>query len=92
MITIGSPLASAVSGPGVDETNAIRLPSGDHATVRPLPGNGALVPDISATNRAPPPSARATTSPVLSPTLPRKAIDWPSGDQTGLPDASLSAP
>ena len=92
MITIGSPVASAVSGPGVDETNAIRLPSGDQATVRPLPGSGAFVPDISATNRAPAPSGRATTSPVLSPTRPRYAIDWPSGDQSGLPDGSLSAP
>ena len=71
MITIGSPVASAVSGPGTDETNAIRLPSGDQATVLPVVGSGLLVPDISARNRAPLPSGRATTSPLLSPTRPR---------------------
>src|SRR6185295_10438394 len=91
-MTTGSPVASAVSGPGTDETKAMRLPSGDQATVRPLPGSGAFVPDISAMNRAPVPSGRATTSPVLSPTRPRYAIDWLSGDQTGLPVGSSSAP
>ena len=30
-MTIGSPVASAVSGPGTAETNAMRLPSGDQA-------------------------------------------------------------
>jgi len=39
-----SPVASAVSGPGVAEINAICLPSGDHATSAPVPGNGAFVP------------------------------------------------
>src|SRR6478735_4280537 len=91
-ITIGSPVASAVSGPGTAETNAIRLLSGDHATVLPVVGSGLLVPDISARNRAPVPSGRATTSPALSLTRPRYAIDRPSGDHSGFPDGSLSPP
>ena len=37
-MTIGSPVASAVSGPGTAETNAMRLPSGDHAIVLPAAG------------------------------------------------------
>src|SRR5919197_6453508 len=91
-MTIGSPVAAAVSGPGTDDTNAIRFPSGDHAIVAPLPGSGALVPLISARNRAPDPSGRETISPVFSPTRPRYAIDWPSRDQTGLPEPSRSPP
>ena len=91
-MTIGSPVALAVSGPGTDDTNAIRLPSGDHAIVAPLPGSGALVPVISARKRAPDPSGRETTSPVLSPTRPRYTSDWPSADHTGLPDESRSPP
>jgi hypothetical protein len=34
-MTIGSPFASSVSGPGVVETNAIRFESGDQAMERP---------------------------------------------------------
>src|SRR6185295_19007544 len=91
-MTIGSPVASAVSGPGTDETNAMRLPSGDQATVAPVVGRGLLVPDISARNFAPLPSGWAIASPLLSPTRPRYAIHWPSGDHTGLPDDSRSPP
>src|SRR5216117_463183 len=91
-MTIGSPVASAVSGPGTDETNAIRLPSGDQAMLLPLPGSGALVPVISANSRAPAPSGLATTRPAFPPTRPRYAIHWPSGDQCGSPDDSLSPP
>src|SRR5712692_2977825 len=91
-MTIGSPVASAVSGPGTADTNAIRLLSGDHATVLPVPGSGAFVPDISTTNRAPLPSARATASPDLSPARPRYAIHCPSGDHSGLVDGSFSPP
>src|SRR5581483_12520587 len=91
-MTTGSPAAAAASGPGTADTNAMRLLSGDHATDLPSPGSGAFVEFISARNRAPLPSARATTSPVLSPTRPRYAIDWPSGDHSGLPLGSFSPP
>src|SRR5438874_13350512 len=86
VITIGSPVASAVSGPGVEETDAIRLPSGAHAIVCPDPGSGAFVPLISATKRADDPSGLATTRPLFSPTRPRYAIHWLSGDHCGLPE------
>src|SRR5206468_2257756 len=92
VMTIGSPVASAVSGPGTAEMNAMRLPSGDHATVFPVVGSGLLVPDVSARNRTPVPSGRATTSPALSPARPWYAIDCPSGDHSGPPDDSLSPP
>ena len=82
-MTIGSPLASAVSGPAVADTNAICLPSGDHATSDPCIGIGAFVPSIAARNRAPVPSARTTDNPFLSPTLPLNASHAPSPDQCG---------
>src|SRR5262245_16779256 len=91
-MTIGSPVASAVSGPGTLETNAICLPSGDHATVAPVVGSGLLVPVISARNFAPVPSGRAIARPLLSPTRPRYAIHCPSGDHTGLAEPSFSPP
>src|SRR6267378_2661146 len=91
-MTIGSPLASAVSGPGIDDTNAIRFPSGDHATLVPMPGSGAFVPVISARNLAPVPSGFAIASPLLPSTRPRWAIHWPSGDHCGSPDDSFSPP
>src|SRR5580765_7178955 len=91
-MTIGSPVASAVSGPGTEETNAMRLPSGDQVTVLPVVGSGLLVPDISARKRAPLPSGCAITRPALSPTRPRYAIHWLSGDQVGLPEDSFSPP
>src|SRR5262245_65064314 len=91
-MTIGSPVASAVSGPGTLETNAICLPSGDHATVAPVVGSGLLVPVISARNFALVPSGRAMARPVLSPTRPRYASHCPSGDHTGFPEPSFSPP
>src|SRR6187455_2775276 len=91
-MTIGSPVASAVSGPGTDEMNAMRLLSGDHATVFPVVGSGLLVPDISARKRAPVPSGLATISPDFSPARPRYATHCASGDHSGLPDDSLSPP
>src|SRR5438270_1743777 len=91
-MTTGSPVASAVSGPGIEETNAIRFPSGDHATDLPAPGSGALVPFNSVMKCAPLPSGRAITRPDLSPTRPRYAIDLLSGAHSGLPDGSFSAP
>ena len=42
-MTIGSPVASAVSGPGLADTYAICLLSGDQAVVLPVVGSGALV-------------------------------------------------
>src|SRR6476619_2448089 len=89
---MGSPVASAVSGPATDDTNAIRLPSGAHAIVLPDPGSGAFVPLSSASHFAPDPSGFATTRPDLSPTRPRYAIHWLSDDRSGFPDGSLSAP
>src|SRR6187200_389872 len=91
-MTIGSPFAPAVSGPGVAETNAIRLPSGDHAGLVLLPGSGAFVPTTSASSLAPLPSGLAITRPLFSPTRPWYAINCPSGDQWGSSDESLSAP
>src|SRR5262245_545792 len=91
-MTTGSPVASAVSGPGTDDTNAMRRLSGDHAMVSPEPGSGAFVPVISAMKRAAVPSGRAIARPVLSPTRPRYAIHCPSGDHSGLPDVSFSLP
>src|SRR5438093_13169521 len=91
-MTTGSPVASAVSGPGADDTKAMRLLSGDHAIVLPDPGSGAFVPVISAMKRAPAPSGRAIARPVLSPTRPRYAIHCPSGDHSGSPDVSFSPP
>src|SRR4029453_667360 len=91
-MTIGSPFAAAVSGPGVAETNAIRLPSGDHVGLVLLPGSGAFVPATSASSLALLPSGLAITRPLFSPTRPRYAIHWPSGDQCGSSDESLSAP
>src|SRR3989441_609842 len=91
-MTIGSPFASAVSGPGTDDTNAIRFPSGDHATLVPMPGSGAFVPVIAARNLAPVPSGFAIASPLVPSTRPRYAIHWPSGDHCGSPDDSLSPP
>src|SRR5882672_12813826 len=77
-MTIGSPFASAVSGPGTDDTNAIRFPSGDHATLVPMPGSGAFVPVISARNLAPVPSGFAIASPLLPSATVITEI-WPYG-------------
>src|SRR5262249_41614079 len=91
-MTIGSPVASAVSGPGVDPTNAMRLSSGDQVGVVLDPGNGALVPPASARTLALVPSARTTARPFLPPTEPRYASHCPSCDQTGSPEGSFSPP
>src|SRR5262245_46874138 len=92
MITIGSPVAPAASGPSTDETKTIPMPSGAVAVVLPDPGSGALVPVSSASPLAPDPSGFAMTRPDLSPTRPRYAIHWLSGDHSGFPAGSLSAP
>src|SRR4029450_13829126 len=91
-MTIGSPFAAAIAGPGVAETNAIRLPSGDHVGLVLLPGSGAFVPATSASSLALLPFGLAIPRPLFSPTRPRYAIHWPSGDQCGSSDESLSAP
>src|SRR5258706_4691197 len=67
------------------------FPSGDHVTVFPVVGSGALVLSIAARNRLPEPSARAMESPVLSPTFPVYAIHLPSGDHSGFPEGSAAA-
>src|SRR6516225_2239098 len=87
-MTIGSPVASAVSGPGVEDTKAMRLLSGDHEGDVLAPGRGAFVPSTSAISLAFVPSVREMTRPACAPTLPRYASHWPSGDQTGSPEAS----
>src|ERR1700730_17950758 len=91
-MTIGSPLAALASVPGVEDTKASRLPSGDQATSLPVPGSGLLVPFVGARKGTSDPSARATKSPDLSPWLPDRANHFPSGDHSGLPAASFSPP
>src|SRR5580765_5730583 len=91
-MTMGSPVASAVSGPGTDDTKAMRFPSGAQATVLPVVGSGLLVPVISARKRALEPSGCAIARPALSPTRPLYAIHWLSGDQFAFPDGSFPAP
>src|ERR1019366_29341 len=86
-MTIGSPLALA-PGPRVLATTARRVPSGDHESAAPAPGFTEFVPCVVASRRASDPSAFATATPLLSPTLPKNAIHFPSGDQRGL-DAPL---
>src|SRR5579883_2906405 len=91
-MTRGSPSASAAASPGVDETKAICLESGDQAALLPCPGSGLLVPFISAKKVMPEPSARDMSRPCLPVWLPKKARDLPSGDHIGPPAASLSPP
>src|SRR6266513_1878816 len=88
---MGSPPASAVSGPGCADTYAICLLSGDQATVWPVVGRGLFVPSIAVRNRFPAPSGRARIRPDLSPSLPEYAIHFPSGDHSGLLDGSSPA-
>src|SRR5712692_713481 len=88
-MTTGSPLASAVSGPAVAETNAIRFESRDQAIVRPSKVSGLLVPVISPRNRSPLPSGRETARPFLPPTAPLNATRRPSGDHSGDDAGSL---
>src|SRR5437773_11756091 len=82
-MTTGSPPASAVSGPAVAETNAIRFESGDQAIARPSKVRGLLVPVISARKRSPLPSGRETARPFWPPTTPLNATSRPSGDLSG---------
>src|ERR1700730_8639757 len=91
-MTIGSPLAPLASVPGVEDTKASRLPSGDQATSLPVPGSGLLVPFVGARKVTSDPSARATKSPDLSPWLPERANHFPRGDQRGPPEASCRPP
>src|SRR5690349_2845242 len=82
-MTTGSPVASFVSGPATADTNARRFPSGDHASRSPAPGSGWLVPSTGATNTGFVPSGADTTTPDLSPSRPKYAIAFPSGDHRG---------
>src|SRR5512144_1821069 len=82
-MTMGSPIGDG-SGPGVADTNAIWLLSGDHDSRSPVEGVGSFVSDTSATCLTNEPSARATNTPELSLSHPRYAIDLPSGDHLGL--------
>ena len=66
-MTLGSPDASAAKALGVEEINAICLPSGDHVISFPEPGSGLLVPGVEARNVISDPSCRATNSPLLPP-------------------------
>src|SRR5438128_6054222 len=87
---MGSPVASAVSGPGTAWTKARRLESGDQAKRFPMVGSGLLVPSSADKNFAAEPSGWDTIRPDLSPSLPLWAIHCPSGDHSGLPDDSFS--
>src|SRR6267142_4095258 len=91
-MTTGSPARSFASGPGALATNAICFESGDHATVLPVVGRGLLVPPVSWINFAPLPSARATHKPDLPAANPIQAMALPSGDHSGFPPRSFSAP
>src|SRR5262249_57463128 len=85
-MTTGSPVAAAVSGPGVALTKAIRLLSGDQAKAAPREGSGVLVPSTLAIDRAPSPFAFA----IIRKPLLMNARLRPSGDQTGDDDWSPS--
>src|SRR5512141_738329 len=88
-MTTGSPVGGG-SGPGVADTNATCVPSGDHDRSSPVDGVGLLVWDTPAMCLIADPSARATNSPASSSFQPRNATDFPSGDQRGLNAAPLS--
>src|SRR5262245_62781921 len=93
VITTGSPVASLVSGPAVACTNAMRVPSGDHAIVLPVSVSALLlVPSTSARCIGEDPSPRATIRPALVPVRPMYASDLPSGDQTGDEPRLCSSP
>src|SRR5437870_2153228 len=90
-MTTGSPVADSVSGPGVADTNAICLPSGDHTRASPAPGSGWFVLIVGARNVASLPSGRITMTPDFSPSEPRNASHLPSGDQRGCRAARSSS-
>src|SRR5579883_424245 len=91
-MTIGSPVASAVSGPGVADTYAICRLSGDQVTDCPCPGSGEFDPETSATCVASDPSGCTTQSPDWLPSPPSYAIHFPSGDQCSCDARDLSPP
>ena len=90
-MTIGSPVASAVSGPGTAETKAIRRPSGDHVMRLPVEGNGLFVPSSSARNFGAKAGTGVTMSADLPLCLPAYASRVESGDQVGSEDESFPA-
>src|SRR5262245_37026547 len=91
-MTMGSPDASAVSGPGRAERKAIRRLSGDQASRFPDSGMRLFVGSTGATKRTPEPSGRTTASPDFAPTRPSKASQRPSGDHSGPPAGSSLDP
>ena len=71
MINIGSPVASAVSGPGVAWTYASVFESGAHDSVRAVLVSALLlVPSTLAFHAGAEPSAALMNNPDLPPALP----------------------
>src|ERR1700736_1740519 len=91
-MTIGSPVASAVSGPGWEETYPMLLLLGAHAMFLPMVGSGALVESSGPRYFLPLPSGCATISPDLPFSRPEYAIHFPSGDHSGSPEDSSPVP
>ena len=91
-MTAGSPPAASDSGPGVDETNAIRFASGDQVILLPASGRGWLVHSSPASHFASLPSGFETISPDLPSSLPDQASHLPSADQTASEDGSFPPP
>src|SRR5579871_663888 len=89
---MGSPVASAVSGPATELTKAICLLSGDHVRDCPSSGSGAFDLATGATKVSSLPSARTVQTPSWFPSAPTNAIDLPSGDQWGSAALALSPP
>src|SRR5579883_2123559 len=89
---IGSPVMSAVSGPGSDEMNAIALPSGDQVIDWPRSGSGALDEATGATNARAEPSGCTIQMPSWLPSVPANATHRPSCDQCGSDARALSSP
>src|ERR1700734_1784773 len=92
VITTGSPVASAVSGPGADDPNAICLPSGDQLVLSPCPGSGEFEPVIGARNGASDPSGWTIQRPACLPSWRVKLSHCPSCDHRGEPATELSSP
>src|SRR5213592_623014 len=92
-ITMGSPAASAVSGPGIALTKAIDFPSGDQLISRPVLVRALLfVPWMSAIHDGIEPSALAMIRPDFPSMLPTKASERPSGDHAGCEPRVFSSP
>src|SRR5216117_1589585 len=78
-MTIGSPAASAVSGPGIALTKAIDFPSGDQLISRPVLVRGLLfVPWMSAIHDGFEPSPLAMIRPDL-PVESSRSHSWEAG-------------